>query len=167
MNAVDPALHRGERRAVPLCRRALMMADAIREIVCRDGGVTEMALIGSGFTAAEIVELYAEAEAEARRGLYADGARSDRVPEIIEKAVAAMPWMMPLTASTPEGEAMRLAWRDYCTAMAAYKLDPWVSQSERCIVRLGIFLGFLPLIPTERNRILSGVAASLKRRVPA
>jgi len=167
MNAVDPALHRGERRITPLCGRAMLMAEAIREIVFRDGNVTEAALIGEGFTAAEIVELHGEAEAEARRLITMSGARSDRVPDIIEKAIAAMPWAMPLTAGTAESETMRLAWRDYCTAIAAHKLDPWVSQTERCLVRLGIFLGLLPLIPAERNRIVTGVAGALKRRVTA
>lgn len=167
MNAVDTALHRGDRPFAPIDRRAAEMARAIREIVCRDGYVTEQALICEGFTAAEICEHYPDAEREARSGFIAEGQRADRVPDIIEKAIVAQAWTMPITAATPETEAMRLAWRDYCRSIAAHKLDPWLSQSERCLVRLKNFLCLLPLIETERNRIVTAVAGALKRRVNA
>lgn len=164
MNAVDPAFHRGNRPAAPLCARTLLMAEAIREITCRDGAVTEPALVGEGFTAAEIVELFPDALSLARRAFAVVGARGDRVPDIIEKAIAGQAWAMPITAGTAERETMRLAWRDYCTALAAYKIDPWLSQGERCLVRLKVFLGLLPLLPVEINRVTNGVASAFKRR---
>lgn len=164
MNAVDPRLHRGERRAEPVCPRAIEMAETIREIVFRDGCVTEQAMVYAGYSIAEIVEHYPAAEARARSLLVADGRIGDRVPEIIEKAVAAQAWFMPLTTATPETETMRIAWRAYCTAIAAHKLDPWISQTERCLVKLDVFLGTQALIKAEINRIITAVAAVLRKR---
>jgi len=164
MTMVDHQHFRGERRLPPLTPRAGEMADAIRMILCRDGNVTEHALVCEGFTAAEIVELYREAETEARRALVVGGMAFDKVPEIIEKAIAAQAWTMPMTAGARESEARRVAWRDYCTSVAAFKLDPWPSAAERCLVRLDVFLAFLPLIKSEANKIVAGVAAAFVRR---
>lgn len=167
MNAVDYSLHRGERRAFPICARGVEMADAVRMLVNRDGNVTEQSLICEGFTASEIVELFPEAEKEARRLLSAEGRAFDKVPEIIEKAIAAQAWIMPMMAGAADSETKRVAWRDYCTAVSAFKLDPWVSQQERCLGRLKVFLGQLPLIESEINRVVASVAGALKRRARA
>lgn len=157
--------HHSERRTPPLSPRAVEMADAIRMLVNRDGHVTEQALICEGFTAAEIVELHREAEGEARRLLVVDGRAFDKVPAIIEKAIAAQAWTMPITAGMTESETQRLAWRDYCTSVAAFKMDPWVSARERCLVRLKIFLGTLALLESESNKVATGVASAFARRM--
>lgn len=164
MQSIDHANLAGATRAMPVCARAIVMAESIRMLVNRDGHVTEQSLICEGFTAAEIVEHFTDAEREARRLLTRDGRAFDRVPEIIEKAIAAQAWVMPLTAATPDGEPLRAAWRDYCTAMAAHKLDPWISQRERCLARLHDFLGRLSLIESEVNRVINGVAAAMRVR---
>lgn len=162
---MDCQFHRAERRAPLLTPRAVEMADAIRLIVNRDGNVTEQALLCEGFTAAEIVEYYRDAEREARRALVVAGCAFDKVPEIIEKAIAAQAWVMPMTAGGRESEARRLAWRDYCTSVAAYKLDPWPSARERCLVRLRVFLAALPLVASEANKVVCGVATAFARRM--
>ncbi|MEP9397952.1 hypothetical protein [Mesorhizobium sp. KR2-14] len=148
-------------------KRATEMAETMREILYRDGNITDEALVREGYTTAELIEFGHEAIQAMTRELSACGQPSDRVPAIIEKAIAAAPWIMPTMASTPDTHTMRLAWRDYCTANAAHRIDPWVSQAERCLCRLKIFLGLLPLLPREANTILQAVAAALKRRVPA
>ncbi|MCA0275843.1 MAG: hypothetical protein LCH86_07560 [Proteobacteria bacterium] len=160
---------RGTNPAEPPCpqERAVAMAETMREILHRDGHVTTEALIGEGYTSAEILEHSEDANHHLRKVLSIDGRAADRVPEIIEKAILATAWIMPLTASTEDTATMRLAWRDYCMASAAHRIDPWVSQSERCLGRLKIFLGLLPLLPREINTVLQAVAVALKRRVLA
>ncbi len=153
--------------APPAQPRAAEMAEKMREILHRDGNVTADALAAEGYTAGEIVEHSGEASLILRATLSVDGMRADRVPEVIEKAILATAWIMPLVASTEDTPTLRLAWRDYCTANAAHRIDPWVSQSERCLVRLKVFLALLPILPREVNTIVQAVAAALKRRVQA
>jgi hypothetical protein len=148
-------------------RRAVEMAETMREVLYRDGNVTTEALLGEGFTSAEVIEHGSEAERHMRALLTEAGWRGDRLSEIIEKAICAAVWIMPMTAGVPESEARRQAWRDYCVSVAAHRLDPWVSQSERCNVRLKIFLDTLALLPRERNAVINAVVASFKRRVQA
>lgn len=148
--------------------RAATMAETMREILFRDGNVTEAALVGEGYSASEIVE-HAE---EARKivGLVmavASPAVRDRLPEVIEKAIAGEPARMPFTAGMAETPALCARWQDYCNARAAHKLDPWLSQSERCLHRLKAFLILLPLLDRERNRVVLAVAAALKGQVSA
>lgn len=148
-------------------KRAVEMGEAMRELLYRDGNVTNEALLAAGYTTAELIEHGDEAIQHMTRELSASGMAADRVPVIIEKAIAAASWIMPLTASTPDTSTLRLAWRAYCIAVAAHRLDPWVSQSERCLVRLSFFLELLPLLPRERNSVIQAIASVLKRRVQA
>lgn len=149
----------------PPCARAMQMGEAMREIGFRDGNVTEPALIAEGFTAAEIVEHADAARRYAGYVLARVGAACDRIDGVIGKAVAAHAGMMPLTGATAATEAMRAAWGAYCAASAAHRLDPWPGQVERTLARLKGFLGHLPMLERERNRVVTAVAASLKRRV--
>ena len=88
----------------------------------------------------------------------------DRLPQIIEKAVASAAHIMPRTAGldADSEEAAEKIWRKYCAARAAFKLDPWWSQSERCLALLESFLRKLPLIEREANRVIYAVAAEQK-----
>lgn len=148
-------------------KRAGEMAEAMREIFYRDGGITNAAILGEGFTSAEIVEHGDEAMHTLHKLLTTEGRPADRTPEIIEKAILAAAWIMPMTAKADESLAKVLAWRNYCTSIAAHRIDPWISQSERCLVRLKLFLHLLPLAPREVNAVIQAVAVSLKQRVPA
>jgi len=147
--------------------RAVVMAETMREILFRDGNVTEAALVAEGYSASDIVE-HAE---DARRivGLVVAVANTsaDRLAGVIEKAVTAEARSMPLTAGAPETDILRAAWQDYCNARAAHLLDPWVLQSERCLFRLKVFLKHLPLLEREQNRVVLAVFGALRQRVSA
>lgn len=152
--------------------RAVHMAYTMREILFRDGNVTEAALIAEGYTAAEIVEHGPEATRLARLGMAVEGKACDRPPEVAEKAIVAAAWIMPVMAGVEETDTAETAterrdiWRRYCTAMAANKLDPWVSQHERCLSLLSDFLATLPLLSREKNGVLSTVAGHMRKRLP-
>lgn len=151
----------------PIQGTARQMGEKMREILCRDGSVTDAALIAEGFTTADIIEYGQEAKDFVRFTITSHGAVGDRVAGIIDKAVFACAGVMPSTAGTDITDTTRIAWNDYCTAMAAFRLDPWISQQERCLNRLRTFLGLLPLLPSEANRITTAVAAMMKRRANA
>jgi len=148
-----------------LHHRAVELADMLRELAGVEGGATEAELRSRGFTMAEIVEHLPVAtlmvsESWVRRV----DPPGDRVPDIITKALAAASHNMPKTAGL-DAEAEELAqepWRAYCLARAAWKLDPWVSQGERCLNLLTAFLNRLPLLPRETNRVLYAIAAAQK-----
>jgi hypothetical protein len=147
-------------------KRVVEMAEAMREILYRDGNVTEQALSGEGFAIAEIIEYQAEAKAwlhgalsEPRRGV-------DLLTDIAAKALAARAWDIPHPSDdAADRETVRRAWAAYVAAQAAHRLDPWISQSERVIHRLKAFLDLLPIPERSRNRVVTEVAADLKRRM--
>ncbi|HEV2501451.1 MAG TPA: hypothetical protein VGV39_00150 [Mesorhizobium sp.] len=148
-----------------LHHRAVELADMLRELTGADGGASEAELRSRGFTMAEIVEHLPSAtlivsESWVRRV----DPPGDRVPDIVTKALAAASHNMPKTAGLdPEDEDIAAgAWRRYCTARAAWKLDPWVSQGERCLKLLEAFLSRLPLLERERNRVVYALAAQQK-----
>lgn len=148
-----------------LHHRAVELADMLRELAGADGGASEAELRSRGFTMAEIVEHLPTAtlivsESWVRRV----DPPGDRVPDIVTKALAAAAHNMPKTAGLePEFEEdAGIAWRRYCVARAAWKLDPWVSQGERCLRLLEAFLVRLPLLERERNRVVYALAAQQK-----
>jgi hypothetical protein len=145
------------------CARAVVMSEAIREILFRDGSVTDAALICEGFTAAEIVEHFDEACRMARLVLTTTGSRADGIADVIAKATDAIASRMPVVAGAPVTDALREAWHRYCRARAAYRLDPWIGQSARSIAALADFLTMQPILPRECNRVIVPVAALLKR----
>lgn len=147
--------------------RAVEMAETMREILFRDGCVTEAALVSEGYTAAEIVEHAEEARRHVGLVIAKPGESFDRMPAVIAKAGEAIAHAMPMMAGALDGDLMQRAWRDYCTAVASHRLDPWVAQTERCLSRLKIFLTFLPIIEREKNSVIASVAAGLKRKVAA
>lgn len=147
--------------------RAAAMAEIMREILFRDGNVTEQALVAEGFTAGEIVEYADEARRHARLTITVHGEGFDRLPAITAKAIDAVSYVMPVTAGVKDTAMAGVAWRAYCTAIAAYRLDPWVSQSERCLHLLQTFLAHLPLLARERNGVVASVAATLRKRSAA
>jgi hypothetical protein len=164
---LDRAAEPVGRRTEP-CARAKALGETMREILFRDGGVTETALIAEGYTAAEIVEHGEDARRHAGLALVVTGqtnAGSDRLPDVVAKACQAKAHRMPLIAGGVSTGAMAAAWHDYCASRAAHALDPWVSQSERCLHRLHAFLHMQPLLPREANTVVQAVAADLKRRV--
>lgn len=147
--------------------RAIAMADAMRETAASAGGATVADLIGRGFTMAEITEH----EPAARRMADAAIVREvtppgDRVPDIIQKAIDSIASRMPMTSGLEPDDArlakMTKAWGVFCAGRAAFKLDPWVSQSERCVHMLNSFLYNLPLLPREVSRITYALAAEQK-----
>lgn len=143
--------------------RAIEMADKMREAAGTFGSVTFADLIQAGFTSAEIIEHEAAARRIAQAGFVRQVAKpGDRVPDIIAKAIAAASHVVPVTAGTSLDEAMIEEWGRFCTARAAWKLDPWAGQGERCLNRLNRFLDLLPLLPREKNRVLCGLAAHMK-----
>ncbi|MER8786849.1 hypothetical protein NKH71_03110 [Mesorhizobium sp. M0983] len=148
--------------------RAIELADAIREIAGGGLGATEKDISMLGFSVGEIIEHLPMAKIIIAESFVREiQPAGDRVPQIIEKALLSAAHIMPKTAGLdPASEdAAEKLWRTYCSARAAFKLDPWWSQSERCLALLKSFLRKLPLIDREVNRILYAVAAAQKADV--
>lgn len=145
--------------------RLAAMAEAMRELAHSPQGATEQALIGAGFSMAEILEYAVEAAALASISAQVDAARFDRVADILDKAVAAMPHRPPRVGGHDlDAEGLR-RWSEFCTARAAFKLDPWTLQAERVLNKLDAALHRLPLIAQERNRVITGLAAAQKTAI--
>lgn len=149
----------------PVAARAVQLGDTMREILFRDGNVTEAALLAEGYTASEIVEHAEEARRLANLSLVVNGTGCDTIPDVITKAIEARAFSMPITAGAAISPELWAAWRAYCRAVAAHKLDAWVSQSERCLAQLNAFLDRLPLSPRERNQVVLEIVVTLKNRV--
>lgn len=148
--------------------RAVQLADALREIAGCGVGASDKDMSMLGFSVGEIIAFLPEAKLILAESFVRDiTPAGDRVPDIIEKALASAAHIMPKTAGldgTSEDAAEKL-WRPYCAARAAFKLDPWWSQSERCLNRLQAFLRKLPLLERETNRVLYAIAAEQKATV--
>lgn len=147
--------------------RAVEMADVLRERTGEGGGVTEADLVAAGFTLSEIAEHFRDAAKLAASMLIRRAPEpGDRVPDIVTKVIAAAIHRMPVTAGftaePDEADAMVEDWARFCTARAAWKLDPWPSQRERCLSLLDRFLRRLPLLPVETNRVVYALAAHMK-----
>jgi len=143
--------------------RAVEMAEKMREAIGAFGGVTWSDLVAAGFTSAELVEHETAARAIAGAAIVRQvSPPGDRVPDFLQKSIAAAVHVMPLTAGTDPTPERSGAWEKYCRARAAWKLDPWTSQGERCLALLDRFLRLFPLLERERNRIVYGLAASQK-----
>jgi hypothetical protein len=143
--------------------RAVEMADRMREAAGAYGSATYADLIAAGFTSDEIVAHEQVARVLATTLFVRnDRPAGDRVQDIIVKAIAAAAHVMPrCSGHTPDDDAAD-AWGLFCAARAAWKLDPWVSQQERCINLLQRFLSHLPLLPREINRVTFALAAHMK-----
>lgn len=145
--------------------RAVEMAEKMAEATGAYGGAFYADLVAAGFSQAEIVEHEATARALCAAGFVRDvRPAGDRVPDIIEKALASAVHRMPRTAALEfdDAQAAETHWRRYCQARAAFKLDPWLSQGERCLASLKSFLGYLPLLERETNRVVYAIAAAQK-----
>lgn len=142
--------------------RAVEMAEAMREIASVSGNATFRDLMRAGFSAGEVSEHLREAEALAREASTRQVSPSpDRLAEMIDKARHAWPNRMPLPAGARESQALFQMWGRYCAARAAYKLDCWTGQRERCLETLTDFLDRLPLLPRDRRQVLRAVMATL------
>lgn len=145
--------------------RAVEMAERMREEAGAFGSCTFAGLMQAGFTAAEIAEHEPAARVMAAAGFVAQlQPAGDRVSDIIEKAVAAAAHRMPRLAGAEPAEGAADAWGRYCTAQAAYKLDPWIAQSDRCLTLLKAFLDKLGLLPRDVNRVACALATAMKGR---
>jgi hypothetical protein len=148
--------------------RAVELADALAEIAGCGNGASEKDLSVLGFSIGEILAHLPEAKLILAESFVRDIAPTgDRMQQIIEKAIASAAHIMPKTAGLDEAseDAAAVEWRRYCTARAAFKLDPWFSQSERVLVLLKAFLRRLPLLEREANRVLYAIAAEQKATV--
>ncbi|TPN44899.1 hypothetical protein [Mesorhizobium sp. B1-1-7] len=148
--------------------RALELADAIREIAGCGEGATEKDLSMLGFSVGEIIAHLTEAKLILAETFIREIAPTgDRLQQIIEKAIASAAHIMPKTGGLDEAseDAAAVEWRRFCQARAAFKLDPWWSQSERCLAALKTFLRRLPLLDREANRVIYAVAAEQKATV--
>ncbi|KQU77736.1 hypothetical protein ASD12_18220 [Mesorhizobium sp. Root102] len=148
--------------------RAIELADALAEIAGCGNGATEKDLSVLGFSVGEILAHLPEAKLILAESFVRDIAPiGDRVPQIIEKAIASAAHIMPKTAGLDETseDAAQELWQRYCKARSAFKLDPWWSQSERAIGFLKSFLRRLPLLEREANRVIYAVAAEQKATV--
>lgn len=145
--------------------RAVEMAEKMAEATGAYGGAFYADLVAAGFSQTEIVEHEATARALCAAGFVRNiRPAGDRVPGIIEKALASAAHVMPRTAALEFDDAQEAEyrWRRYCQARAAFKLDPWLSQGERCLSHLKDFLRCIPLLEREVNRIIFAVAADQK-----
>lgn len=142
--------------------RCAEMAETMREIAAIRGGATYKDLMHAGFTAAEIIEYQHMAQRLANEASTRQVSPSpDVMAGMIDKARHAWPNRMPLPAGTRESQALFQHWGRYCAARAAYKLDAWTGQRERCLDTLTDFLDRLPLLPRDRKQIVRAVAATL------
>ncbi len=150
--------------AEPIHPRLAEMVDKMREITGAFGSCTQEDLRRAGFSAQEM---------EAHGGLAGDlaaagfvrqvAAPRDRIQDVIVKAIAAAPHAMPAIAGMEaEDREAILRWGRFCAARAAWKIDPWIGQKERCIGLVDSFLTRTPLLPRERNRVCYALAASMK-----
>lgn len=142
--------------------RLAEMAETMRELAHSPEGATEAALAARGFTLAEILEYAVEAAALAARASQADSARFDRVPDMLVKALAALPHNPPRVGGHDLDEEGLKRWSAFCAARAAFKLDPWSMQGERALQKLNDALRRLPLLDNERARVVAGLAAEQK-----
>lgn len=141
--------------------RAIEMAETIREIVFRDGSVTDAALVAEGYSAGEIVELGAEASERARLLMVSDGTAPDNYARIRAKAEYA--GAMPLPGGFVPDRNAREAWGRYIKARRAHGFDPWIGQQTRCAELLRQFLQRMPLLPREINGIVTATIGAMKR----
>lgn len=140
--------------------RAVAMAEAMR-----GGAVTFRALVGEGFTTAEIVEFKDEARALATTlstRQVAPGA--DLMSELVEKARAAIHHRLPQPAGASECQASVTAWHRYCLAKNAHVLDPWPGQRERCLSLLEAYFRTTPAGPNVTAYVVRAVAETLEAR---
>lgn len=143
--------------------RATEMAETMREARGARGACTYADLAGAGFSPAEIIEHETAAGRLAEAGFVRQiSPPFDRVPDIIEKALVSAAHMIPKVAGVGNDETAVTHWRRYCAARAAFHLDPWVSQGERCLNLLKFFLATKPLLEREANRIIFAIAAAQK-----
>lgn len=145
--------------------RAVALADAMLDIAALGhGGATFKDLIGAGFTSAEIIEHGEAAQKIANeKGTRQVAPSPDRLADMIEKARAAVPYRLPLPEGVGETQALFLSWGRYCAARAAFLIDPWPGQRERCIEVLFAYLDRLPLFPRDRKKIAMRVSATLQK----
>jgi len=147
--------------------RLIEMVSAMQDIISMNGCVTYADLTGRGFTTPELLEYEHEA-----RGLISSLALAghnmptgDRVPAIIDKLLASAPHLPPKPSAFTHTAASRGRWASFCTARAAFKLDPWPSQAERCLQQANGFLDTLPLLPPEKNRVVAALAKAQRGHI--
>lgn len=148
--------------------RAVELAEALAEIAGCGNGATEKDLSVLGFSVGEIIAFLPEAKLILAESFVREIAPTgDRLHQIIEKALASAAHIMPKTAGLDSAseDVAETEWRRYCIARSAFKLDPWWSQSERCLALLKTFLKKLPLLEREANRVIYAIAAAQKADV--
>ncbi|MBP0438446.1 hypothetical protein [Tianweitania sediminis] len=138
------------------------MARAMEEVAGSGGGVTEADLIAAGFSIAAIIEHGPAARKLVGTRITRQIRPIERVPEIIVKCLEARSNDPARLDGEPLSDEAVTAWRHFCTARAAYRLDPWVSQGERCLARLRDFLRGLRLSERAANQVINKVAAAQK-----
>lgn len=140
--------------------RAVEMAEAMREGAC-----TFRELLGRGFTGAEITEHYPDAKALAAslsvRQVFPG---ADLLADLVAKAKAAIVGHQPMPAGAGDSQALFLAWSRYCAARAAYVVDPWADQRERCIRLLRGYLKDAGAFPAVIDRVAREVERLLEAR---
>lgn len=96
--------------------------------------------------------------------VHVDGRVGDTMPVFMEWTRLAISIRMPLMGrDTVEKPVMRPLWQRYCNARAAFDIDPWPFQRERCMALLDYFLRTQPLLPHERSRFLRFVNGHMAR----
>lgn len=140
--------------------RAVEMAQAMRE-----GLHTFRDLIGAGYTTAEIAEFKDEAKALATSlSTRQASPGADRLSEMVAKATAAIANRMPLPKGASETQKAYLAWNRYCAAVAAFRLDPWPAQRERCLDLLRTYFSATPAGPAVTGYVVGETASSMGAR---
>ena len=140
--------------------RAVAMAEAFRE-----GATTFKAIIGAGFTAAEIIEFRDDAEALAKHlSVRQVSPGADLMAEMVAKAKAAIANRLPMPKGATETQALFVAWGRYCAARAAHTLDPWEGQRERCLTLLRAYFRATPAGPAVAEHVVRAVAETMGAR---
>ncbi len=140
--------------------RAVEMAERLRE-----GTNTFKGLIGAGFTSSEITEHFRDAEALAMSAMTRQvSPGADLFSELVAKAKAAIASSRPMPKGTAETQALLVAWDAYCRARAAFVLDPWGSQRERCLMLLRGYFRQTPLGEPLTGHLVARVAEAMGTR---
>jgi hypothetical protein len=140
--------------------RAVELAEAMRE-----GLGTFRDLVGAGFTAAEITEFHAEARALATSlAARQVSPGADLLAEMVTKARAAIAAHRPMPKGATETQALFVAWGRYCAARAAYLLDPWDGQRERCLDLLRAYFRATPAGEAVTGHVVRAVAETMGAR---
>lgn len=145
-----------------LCPRGRAMLDTARDILTREGAVTETELRMAGYSYDEIIEYAPKVQAALREEHCPP---PDRFPQLADRFRSAIPALPPMMAGNNLTVEQLSLWRTYCRALAALKVDPTNGQRMRVFGLADQYVRTLPLIPSETRSLQNAITRHLARFV--